>query len=115
LARVTSAVAGVRSSLASTSLRTLELPPAATTFAAEPAPAEVHPSSSPAAAAPGDGARAGAEPAAPVPASQQHVVVNFYHLTDIADPEHVRLLPSPVSMPCASFRFSSLDRQPRAK
>ena len=97
---VTSSIAGVRSSLASISLRSLQPAPAVTALAAEPAPAEVHPSSSPPAAAPSSGEHVTQGPAGPAAGSPEHVVVNFYHLTDIADPEQARLWPHLLAYLC---------------
>ena len=94
LARVTSSFAYARSHLALVSLRTAQRP-SATAPAAEPVyaeRAEARPPS-PRAAAPGNGAHGQPEQAAPPAAGQQHVVVNFYHLTDVVDPEKV--LPQP--------------------
>ena len=85
-----STVADVRSHLTSISLRTARRPPAAAALAAEPECAEPAEVSSASSAARGDGAQARGGGAAPEAiASQQHVVVNFYHLANISDPEQV--------------------------
>ncbi len=86
LQRARSHAASLPSHLASLGMLSALLSPTATALAVEPASAAAEQDGLLPAATSGTAEHAGAQQTV---AAQQHVVVNFYHLTEIADPEQV--------------------------